>query len=159
VVQEYGGDFLVNMSDGRTNGLSAYRLTPDGGAAPRKLWTVKAHDRGSSPVAFDGHVYAIAGGGSGHNARLLCVHLDTGKVAWDEVVDFAEVSSPLVADGKMFAVCGTSLWVLQATPEKYGVLSQTEARITLCTSPAVADGRIYLRQANGITCYDLKSAP
>jgi outer membrane protein assembly factor BamB len=154
VAQEYGGDFLVNMSDGRKTGLSAYKLT-DKGAVP--LWTREATDRASSPVVFDGHVYAVAGGGNGHGARLLCVHLDTGKVAWDEAVDFAEVSSPVVADGKLFAVCGTFLWVLQAGPEKYSVLSQADCRVTLCTSPALADGRLYLRQANAVACYDLRA--
>jgi outer membrane protein assembly factor BamB len=156
VVQEYGGNFLVNLSDGRRNGLSAYRLTPQG---PRKLWTVPVFDRASSPVAFDGHVYVVAGGSNGHGARLLCVHLDTGKIAWEEVIDFAEVSSPVVADGKLFAVCGTFLWVLQATPERYSVLNQADCRITLCTSPALVDGRLYVRQANAVACFDLRSAP
>lgn len=156
VAQEYGGDFLVNMSDSRKSGLSAFRLTRDG---PQKLWTLRASDRASSPVVFDGHVYAIAGGGSGHGARLLCVHLDTGQVAWDATIDFAEVSSPLIADGKLITVCGTLLWLLQATPENYSVLSQTDCRITLCTSPAILDGRLYLRQANAVVCYDLRSAP
>jgi outer membrane protein assembly factor BamB len=156
VAQEYGGDFLVNMSESRKSGLSAYRLTPDG---PKKLWTLGVTDRGSSPVVFDGHVYAIAGGGAGHGAHILCVHLDTGKVAWDEVIDFAEVSSPVIADGKVFAVCGTFLWLLQATPEKYTVLGQADCRITLCTSPSVGAGRLYLRQGNAVACYDLRSAP
>jgi hypothetical protein len=51
------------------------------------------------------------------------------------------------------------LWLLQATPEKYSVLSQADYRITLCTSPAVAEGRLYLRQASAVACYDLRSAP
>jgi outer membrane protein assembly factor BamB len=156
VAQEYGGDFLINMADNGRTGLSAHRLTDRG---PQKLWALPVSDRGSSPVAFDGHVYAVAGGGTGHGARLLCVHLDTGKVAWEEVIDFAEVSSPVVADGKVFAVCGTFLWLLQATPEKYSVLSQADYRITLCTSPAVAEGRLYVRQASAVACYDLRSAP
>ena len=156
VAQEYGGDFLLNLSDNRRNGLSAYRLTDKG---PQKLWTLPESDRGSSPVVFDGHVYAIAGGSNGHGAHLLCVHLDTGKVAWEEVVDFAEVSSPVVADGKVFAVCGTFLSLLQATPEKYSVLSQADYRITLCTSPTIVEGRLYVRQANAVACYDLRSAP
>ena len=156
VAQEYGGDFLLNMSDNRKNGLSAYRLTDKG---PQKLWTLQESDRASSPVVFDGHVYAIAGGSNGHGAHLLCVHLDTGKVAWEEVVDFAEVSSPVVADGKVFAVCGTFLSLLQATPEKYSVLSQADYRITLCTSPTIVEGRLYVRQANAVACYDLRSAP
>jgi outer membrane protein assembly factor BamB len=156
VAQEYGGDFLLNMSDNRRTGLSAYRLTDKG---PQKLWTLPKSDRGSSPVVFDGHVYAIAGAGNGHGAHLLCVHLDTGKIAWEEVVDFAEVSSPIVVDGKVFAVCGTFLWLLQATPEKYSVLSQADYRISLCTSPAIVEGRLYVRQANAVVCYDLRSGP
>jgi len=154
VAREYGGDFLINMSDGRRAGLSAYRLTD---ANPKLLWTLEVSDRGSSPVAFDGHVYAVAGGGNGHGARLLCVHTDTGKVAWDETIDFAEVSSPVVADGKMFAVCGTFLWILQASPERYSVLSQNDCRVTLCTSPAIADGRLFVRQSNAIACFDLRT--
>jgi outer membrane protein assembly factor BamB len=156
VAQEYGGDFLVNMSENRKTGLSAYRLTDKG---PQKLWTLKESDRASSPVVFDGHVYAIAGGNAGHGAHLLCVHLDSGKVAWEEIVDFAEVSSPVVADGKVFAVCGTLLWLLEATPEKYRVLSRADYRISLCTSPTVVEGRLYVRQVNAVACYDLRSAP
>lgn len=156
VVQEYGGDFLLTLAEKRKPGLSAYRLLDKG---PWKLWSLPECDRASSPVVFDGHVYAIAGGSNGHDAHLLCVHLDTGKVAWDEVVDFAEVSSPVVADGKVFAVCGTFLWLLQATPEKYSVLSQADYRITLCTSPTIVDGRLYLRQVNAVACYDLRAVP
>ena len=38
VAQEYGGDFLLNMSDNRRTGLSAYRLTDKG---PQKLWALR----------------------------------------------------------------------------------------------------------------------
>ena len=156
VAQEYGGDFLVNMADNRRNGLSAYRLTDK---EPKKLWMLNQSDRGSSPVVFDGHVYAVAGGGNGHSAHILNIHLDSGKVAWDEIAEFAEVSSPVVVDGKMFAVCGTFLLLLQATPEKYSVLSQDDYRMTLCTSPTIVEGRFYARQANAVACYDLRAAP
>jgi outer membrane protein assembly factor BamB len=156
IAQEYGGDFLLTLSENRQAGLAAYRLTDKG---PQKLWTLPESDRASSPVVFDAHVYAIAGGSNGHGAHVLCVHIDTGQIAWQEVIDFAEVSSPLVADGKVFAVCGTFLYLLQATPEKYSVLSQADYRITLCTSPAIAEGRLYVRQANAVACYDLRSTP
>lgn len=155
VAQEYGGDFLVNMSGSRKSGLSAYRLTPDG---PQHLWTVRVFDRAASPVVYDGHVYAVAGGSNGHGARIVCVHLDTGEKAWDEVITFAEVSSPLVADGKLVAVCGTALWLVEATPEKYSILSQANLQITLCTSPTIHGGRLYLRHSGTVACYDLTSA-
>jgi outer membrane protein assembly factor BamB len=153
VASEYGGDFLVVLSGSRRSGLSAYRLEA---AGPRRLWTVPVHDRGASPVIHDGHVYAIAGGGSGHGARAVCVHLDSGQVAWDEGIDFAEVSSPVIADGKILAVCGTFLRVIAATPEEYAVLSLTDTQATLCTSPALAGGRLFLRQASGVVAYDLR---
>jgi outer membrane protein assembly factor BamB len=155
VSAEYGGDFLVVLSTSRQNGLTAYRLEAGG---PRKLWTVRVHDRGASPLVSDGHVYAIAGGSSGHGARAVCVHLDSGAVAWDEEIDFAEVSSPVIADGKILAVCGTSLRVIAATPEEYSVLGLADLSVTLCTSPAIAEGRLYLRQANGVICHDLRAA-
>ena len=111
VSEEYGGDFLVNMSENRKAGLSTYRLNEK---APQKLWTMDITDRGSSPVVYDGHVYAVAGGSNGHSAHLLSIHLDTGKVAWNEIIDFAEVSSPVIVDDKMFVVCGTMLALVQA---------------------------------------------
>lgn len=156
VAQEYGGDFLIVMSDSRKNGMTAYRLAPEG---PKKMWTVRVSDRGSSPVVYDGHVYAVAGGSSGHGAHLVCVHIDSGQIAWDEAIDFAEVSSPVVADGKLMAVCGTFFWLLQASPERYSVLGQANYQITLCTSPAVFAGKLFLRQANAIACYDLRASP
>jgi hypothetical protein len=47
--------------------------------------------------------------------------------------------------------------VIAAQPEEYSVLSVTDCRVTLCTSPAVADGRLFLRQANAVVCYDLRA--
>jgi outer membrane protein assembly factor BamB len=156
VAEEYGGDFLVNLAASRKNGLSAFRLTPEG---PHKLWSLRSFDRAASPAVFDGHVYAIAGGSNGHRARILCVHLDTGRVAWEEIVEFAEVSSPVVADGKLFAVCGTFLRLIEASPEEYSMLGRDDWRITLCTSPAIGDGKLYIRQANAVVCYDLRRVP
>lgn len=153
VAVEYGGDFLVTMSGSRKNGLTAYRLTATG---PEQIWTVRVFDRAASPVVFAGHVYAIAGGSNGHGAKILCVHVDTGLVAWEETIPFAEVSSPVVADGKLIAVCGSMLSIFEAAPDRYQVLSQAECRITLCTSPAVWNGYLYLRQANAVVCYDLR---
>lgn len=59
----------------------------------------------------------------------------------------------------MLAICGTFLWMIQATPEKFSVLSQADLRITLCTSPVLHNGRLYLRQANAVVCYDLRAEP
>ena len=48
--------------------------------------------------------------------------------------------------------------MIQATPEKYVLLGSFEPK-GLCafTSPAVADGRMYLRLRDGLACYDLRA--
>ena len=155
VAYEYGGDFLAVLSKSRKHGLTAYRLR--GRAAPQKLWTQRVFDRGSSPVVHNGHVYAIAGGSAGHDARAMCVHLDSGTVAWDESIGFAEISSPIVVDDKVIAVCGSLVRIIAATPERFTDFGATDCRVTLCTSPAVSRGRLILRRPNGVVCYDLRA--
>ena len=36
---------------------------------------------------------------------------------------------------------------------------EAELLLTLCTSPALADGRLYLRQSEAVVAYDLRAAP
>ena len=38
-------------------------------------------------------------------------------------------------------------------------ISQADYGIVLCTSPTIVDGRLYVRRANAVACYDLRSAP
>ena len=146
------GDVMAVFSSRPDVGLSAFKLTLTGA---EKLWTVEATDRGASPVISNGCVFAFGGRGSGHG---LCVDLKTGEVKWDQKVPgTVEISSPIAADGKIIAVVGSALCMLEATPDEYRELGRAELRIETCTSPALVDGKLYLRLQNGIACYDLSA--
>jgi len=148
------GDLMALYTPNAKNGLLVYRLTADG---PQQLWSLPYSDRGASPVIHDGFVYAIGGWQKPH---AVCVGLETGKVAWEVKVPETEISSPIVADGKIWHNFGmfenTSLYCLRATPEKYVLLGKAPIPVVTATSPAIVDGRIYLRLLDAVTCYDLR---
>jgi len=148
------GDLLALYTRNTKIGLAAYRLSA-GGA--QQLWRLPYSDRGASPVIHDGFVYAVGGWQKPH---AVCVGLESGKLAWEVKVPTTEISSPAVADGKIWYVFGmhtkTSLYCLRATPEKYDLLGTATIPVVTATSPAIADGRIYLRMLDAVACYDLR---
>jgi hypothetical protein len=67
----------------------------------------------------------------------------------------------VVADGKVFACSDTNyktckLFAYKATPEKYEPVGTLPGVVLAsCSSPAVVDGRLYVRLPDAIACYDL----
>lgn len=156
------GDVMAFAGETDNVGLTAYRLSAD---KPTQLWTVPFKERYASPVIYKDCVYVIGGGnetyGVRNKGRALCVELASGKVAWDVLVGNegkegrAELSSPVVADGKVLAVVYPWLYMLKASPEGFTILDRANLRLTMYTSPTIADGKLYLRTNRNVVCYDL----
>ena len=129
-------------------GLTAYRIAP---AHAEKLWSVKVFDRGSSPITFNGCVYSVAEG------QAICVSIADGHIAWNEKIGNSSCASPVLADGKLFALVenGAKLVMLRASPEKFEPLAKANVATLTCSSPAIANGRLYVRQEKCVACYDL----
>jgi len=130
--------------------IIAYRLSASGA---EKLWTAqRGGDRASSPILYKDHVYTVAGG------RAQCVELRTGKVLWDGSPGGGEISSPIFVNDKLVALWdnGNSLVLIRATPERYELLGKVGGIPgAQCTSPAVTDGKLYVRLRDAVACYDL----
>ena len=143
------GDHMAVLTNEDEAGLSIYELAA---AEPGRLWSFPLKDRGASPVVYDGHVYAMGSG------RILCVALATGEQCWEQAVDkSSEIASPIVVDGKLIAVVAqTQLLMMSASPHEPKVLAHAGAGVKFSTSPAIADGRLYLRRDKGVACYDLR---
>ena len=146
------GDFAAVAGGGKV-GLACFKLSVE---KAEKLWGVAWKDAHSGPIIFDGCVYALGEAfydrGQG---RAVCVGLETGKVAWSQVVGPPQHSSPLLADGKIIAVSGSQLLMIRATPEEYAPLGVANVGAEMWPSPAVADGKVFVRTARGIACFDL----
>jgi outer membrane protein assembly factor BamB len=148
------GDFMITsvvigkfIGDPTKYGLVAYKLSAE---KAEKLWSTEEYSAGDeSALIHDGYVYNFGSG------VAVCIELATGKVAWEQKTTHRGVRSPVLADGKIITTDGSSILVIRATPEKYELLGKAKVPIGKYTSPAVADGRLYLRQQENVACYDL----
>jgi len=146
------GDVMAVQAEAKNVGLSAYRLSPE---KPEKLWSVPHTDRGASPIIHDQHVYSVTRDGA------ICVNLETGNVLWKQNAGGGEISSPILAGGMLLSPVAADKGVLvmtQASPEKFSLLGRAQLGIATCTSPAFADGRLYVRLGGAVACYDLSAA-
>ena len=129
--------------------VAGHRLLPD---KAEKLFGSGLSDRGASHLLYNDHVFAHAGG------ALRCLDL-TGKELWAQAVG-GEISSPVLVDGKLIAVCGDGKLVMtDATTAKPAKFNEARIPVLGCSSPAVADGKLFLRLKTAVACYDLTKGP
>jgi outer membrane protein assembly factor BamB len=98
----------------------------------------------SSPLVYDGLVYLV-----GEWGTLTCLNAKTGEQQYSEPLFKGRVrhrASPVYADGKIYVTSRDrgSIHVVKAGP-KFELLAKTEMPDDFAASPAIADGRIYLR--------------
>jgi len=138
----------------KAGGMEGYTLSLEG---LRKLWHIPDHDVATSPLIYQGKVYMIGGGDYGKTTSIRCADLQSGAVAWEQRTQPQGASSPLAADGKIFGYLqfGRVLGMWKAEPDHYTPLATAPVRADGYSSLAFADGRLYLRLADGVACYDV----
>jgi len=145
------GDILCVCSGGDA-GRFAIGLSlrgPGSADAPQRLWeNRKDFPYVPSPVARGEHFYFV------NDAGLAgCYHARTGNRVWFERLSTAGFhSSPLVIDGKVYVtnVAGT-VYVFAAEPT-FRLLARNELGEVVRATPAVADGRLYIRGERHLFC-------
>jgi RNA polymerase sigma factor (sigma-70 family) len=140
------------------NLCAALALSPE---KAEVLWKDKKFgDMGGAPIVYKDHVYLC---GHAYGSVLMgVVDLKTGNTTLNEVQDKrrGECTSPLLADDKIFMTgirdyrtC--HLIVARANPDKYEELGcMSTVPLAACSSPAFADGNVFVRLSRGIACYD-----
>ena len=141
------GDLAAVCMDG---GVQLFKLAPD---KAEFLWEAKGGDRGGSALIYRDCVYI----GGNHLPGIQCMDLKTGAIRWHVQSAGSEGVTPIAADGKIIFNTGNGPTILfRASPEKYEPLDEFGAgRMTICTTPALANGRLYLREQSCVACYDL----
>ena len=152
------GDYAVMADCGDDHkgkgGIAAYKMSPD---KAQRLWEVPFSDGHTGPLIDKGYVYVV-GGGYEDIARACCINLESGKLQWEEPLGkrMAQCSSPVLADGKIIAVDGPELLVFKADPAKFTLIGKANLGLLKWPSPALSDGKVFLRTATKIACYDLR---
>ncbi len=138
VVSALGGRSGVAALAVRTGGKGDVTKT-------HRLWTSTKGSNVSSPIAHNGHLYWM------HDSLGIayCSEIETGKIIYEvRVARAGQVyASPILADDKLYYLTRSGqTYVLKAGP-KYELLATNDLsdRSSFDASPAVADGRLYLR--------------
>jgi len=106
-------------------------------------------------VAYQGHLYGCDGRQE-QTARLRCVDMKTGKVAWTE--EGFGCATAVLAEGNLILLSENGdLVLVQATPDAYKEKARAKVLGKPSRSPiALANGFLYARDAKKLGCWNLQ---
>ena len=113
----------------------------------------------ATPVLVGGSLYGFDGREDLPPASLVCLDPQNGRVRWRERQ--SSYGSLLAADGRLLAV-GTdgTLQLIQPNGDRVEILASARPLSgTLRAMPALAEGRLYLRNDDTLVCLDVGKKP
>jgi outer membrane protein assembly factor BamB len=154
------GDLVYTSASRTGGGLVKIKAEGAGVAAEQVYFERGLPTSIGGAVLLDGNLYGT------NNSGLVCADFATGQVKWKDKCVGA--GSLLAADGRLY-VHGESgeVALVEATPEAYrekgrftppGAPERAHRGAKAWAYPALADGKLYLRDVNVIWCYDIKAA-
>ena len=124
--------------------------------ATHRLWTSKKGSNVSSPVYHDGHLYWM----NDASGMAYCAKADTGEVVYEERVPRAGgvYASALLADGRIYYVGRDGRTFVVAAKPQFELLATNDLgdRSDFDATPAVADGRLFIRSDKALYCIGAK---
>ncbi len=149
-------DGVVYMVGGRDN--LAMAVKAGGRADVRPLWRITKGSNVSSPVYHTGYLYYA----NEQGGVVYCIKTADGSVAYDKRLDPPpeyNYASATYGDGKIYYVSRTDgVYVVAASPTfkqlAHNVIKSDPSVFN--ASPAIADGRLYLRSDRYLYCIGKK---
>lgn len=151
---------IVYCSAGYGVGGGACRVSKTGNEfAAAELYKIpgdsKVANHWSTPFAYKGYLYGMFSFKKYGSGPLKCVDIATGEVKWEKPGFGA--GQAILAGDKMLALADDGqLVVIDPSPEAYKEAARVKAVGGKCWStPAIADGRIYVRSTTEGVCLDV----
>ncbi len=155
----------VFASNGYNCGAALLSLSGDGqgGVVMEEDYYLKGREFQNHHGGFvhvDGHIY---GGHGSNNGLPTCVELETGDVLWKRRGAGAGSAAVIYADGHLYMRYSNGVVALvEASPDGYRLTGSMRLPGTGNDSwshPAMAGGRLYLRENDQLHVYDVRRAP
>ncbi len=145
---------LVNS---HTFGMAAFRITTqaDGCTATPAWRNPDLLVNLGTATHVNGYIYTI-----GANKDFVCVELATGRITWSEP-DFVGAGrldyTSVIALGNRLLVLSNEglLRLIQANPQHYTELAQSQVCGNTLAFPAIANGHLFVRDNRSISCFAL----
>ena len=145
---------LVFISASYQTGAALLQVT---GSAVKKVWSSDdvLSNHYASSVAHNGYLYGFHGRQE-HGPSLRCVQLQTGKVMWS-VESFGSGTLMLASEHLLVLKEGGELLIAAATPKAFQPVAKAQIIPgTVRAYPALAQGRLYVRNEKSLVCVSLK---
>jgi hypothetical protein len=130
--------------------FTALKPSPTG-ATPSPAWHSKQLALGyTSAVYHEGRIYGLGRTG------VICVDAKDGKELWKQRADGPFSASPVIADGKLYAVSEDGKTTVVKLGEKPEILAVNKVGETVLATPAISGGAIFLRSDKYLYCIGKK---
>jgi outer membrane protein assembly factor BamB len=146
-------DGLVFASSGYNTGAGCAKI--QGNTATEVYFTRSLQNHHGGVILVGDHVYGFS------VSNLVCLNFKTGELAWEN--RSVGKGSLIYADGRLYCRSerGT-IALVDANPKEYVERGRFEqpyrSRSYAWPHPAIAGGRLYLRDGDVLLCYDVKQA-
>lgn len=138
----YGGSYLAVKPGGSGDVTETNRLWRFP-SAPQRI--------GSGVIVGD-HVYI-----ANEPSTAMCIELKTGKTLWTERLGARSWGTMLHADGKLYVTNSQAETIVLAAKPKFEVLSRNPLSESCESTPAIADGELFIRTYKHLWCVSKKS--
>jgi outer membrane protein assembly factor BamB len=151
---------IVYCSAGYGVGGGACKITKNGDKfTATQLYKIegdkKIANHWSTPVYKDGYLYGLFSFKAFGVGPFKCVEVATGQVKWEKP-GFGAGQAILVNDKVVALTDDGRVVVVEATPDGYKEVAQAKVLTGKCWStPALANGRLYVRSTKEGACLDL----
>ncbi|QDU20864.1 outer membrane protein assembly factor BamB family protein [Urbifossiella limnaea] len=147
-----GGLIVCPSGDG---GGSRYMLAVDpNGGSPKKVWDSKNSGVPYVPCLLEknGLLFWVA-----DNGVVACADAKSGTKLWEDRPTTKEVlSSPIMAGSEILAIVTTGEFFVLKAEREYELVRRGSIGEPVSASPALADGRLYVRGATHLFCFGVK---
>lgn len=152
------GDGLIMASCGQGGRYGVLQIAvdasdPSDASKQRIVWERKRQlPYVPTPVIYEGHLYEW-----GDEGIVSCVELKTGKSVWTKRIGGNYSSSPVCVDGKLYGVSEDGEVVVVAASTEFKLYGKTPLGDPSHSTPAVANGRLYLRTFHRLACLEARN--
>lgn len=142
-------DGMIFGAQGMRGPLLAVKPGGPGALSPDAIvWKhVQGTPDSSSPVVWKGLLFWVSDDGIAH-----CVDARTGELKWKERLGGDFKASPLAAEGRVYFLNKVGRCTVVAAVPKFEVLATNQLDDETIASPAVSDGRLYIRGRKALYC-------
>lgn len=153
----YGNGLIVQTCGGGGIGKHLVAVDPNGrgdvSQTHIKYTRTKILPYVPTPIAYKDHLYLWTDQGV-----ISCVEIETGQNIWTERVSEKFSGSPICIDGKLYAISEDGDVVVVSASPQYKYYGKTSLNDPSYSTPAIANGKLYLRTFHRLICLPARNS-